>query len=50
MKRVIFWATVISGAAAAYLMYRRGEPLGKIAKETILNPTGALLGEIKQAV
>ena len=50
MKRVFFWATVFSGAAAAYLMYRRGEPLGKIAKETLLHPIGSLAGEIKQAV
>lgn len=47
MKRFIFWGTVLSGVAAAYLMYRRGESVGSIAKNTILNPVGALANELK---
>jgi hypothetical protein len=38
---------VVSGCVAAYLMYRRGESLGSIAKETIANPVGSLVSEVK---
>jgi hypothetical protein len=47
MKRVILFATVASGFVAAYLMYRRGESLGSIAKQTIINPVGSLISEVK---
>jgi hypothetical protein len=50
MKKVIFYATVISGFIAAYLMYRRGESLGTIAKQTITNPIGSLVSEVKNTV
>jgi hypothetical protein len=50
MSKVILFATVISGVIAAYLMYRRGEPLGAIAKRTITNPFGSLVSEMKDAV
>jgi len=50
LKKVIFYATVISGFIAAYLMYRRGESLGTIAKQTITNPVGALVSEVKNTV
>lgn len=46
MRRVIFWGTVIAGVAAAYLMYRRGEPLGAIASRTVSNPVGSLVTEL----
>ena len=49
MRRILFWGTVLSGATAAYLMYRRGEPLGAIAKRTLVHPLGSLASEIKQA-
>jgi hypothetical protein len=50
MKKVIFYATVISGFIAAYMMYRRGESLGAIAKQTITNPVGSLVSEVKNTV
>jgi hypothetical protein len=47
MRRVILFATVASGFVAAYLMYRRGESLGSIAKQAITNPAGSLVSEVK---
>jgi hypothetical protein len=47
MKKVILFATVASGFVAAYLMYRRGESLGSIAKQTMINPVGSLISEVK---
>jgi len=40
----------VSGCVAAYLMYRRGESLGTIARRTITNPVGSLVTEVKNAV
>ena len=50
MKRILFWATIASGVAAAYLMIRRGESLGTIARKTLTNPIGTLVTELKTAV
>jgi hypothetical protein len=50
LRRLFVLATVICGVAAAYLMYRRGEPLGAIAKKTITNPVGALASEMGNVV
>ena len=50
VRKMVLFATVISGLVAAYLMYRRGEPLGAIAKQTITNPVGSLVSEVKNAV
>lgn len=47
MSKLILFATIASGFIAAYLMYRRGEPLGTIAKQTITNPVGSLMTEVK---
>ena len=47
MKKVILFATVASGFVAAYLMYRRGESLGSIAKQTMTNPVGSLISEVE---
>jgi hypothetical protein len=47
MKKVILFATVASGFVAAYLMYRRGESLGSIAKQAMTNPVGSLISEVK---
>jgi hypothetical protein len=49
MQKLVVSATVISGVVAAYLMYRRGESLGKIAMRTILNPIGSLVSEVRNA-
>ena len=48
-KRLFFWGTIIAGAAAAYLMYRRGEPVGAIAVRTVTNPVGSLVSELETA-
>jgi hypothetical protein len=50
MRKFVFYATIVSGCVAAYLMYRRGESLGAIASRTIANPVGSLLTEVKNAV
>jgi hypothetical protein len=43
MKRILFWGTIAAGAVAAYMMYRRGEPMGTIAVRAVTNPVGSLL-------
>jgi hypothetical protein len=48
-KRLFFWGTLLAGATAAYLMYRRGESLGMIAARTVTNPVGSLVTELKTA-
>lgn len=50
MKRLFIWASLLSGAAAAYLMYRRGESLATIAKKTLTYPVGTLATELKNAL
>ena len=40
---------MLSGLAAAYMMFRRGESLGTIAERTMSNPVGALASELKSA-
>ena len=49
MRRFIFWATVASGAVAAYLMLRRGESIPRVAQRAIMNPVGSLVDEFKTA-
>lgn len=49
MRKIFVWGTVIAGGVAAYLMYKRGTPLTTIAKKTISNPVGSLVGELKGA-
>lgn len=49
MRRVLFWVTVTSGVIAAYMMFRRGEPLSQIAQKTVINPVGSLVNELKSA-
>jgi hypothetical protein len=50
LQKAILLATVVSGFIAAYLMYRRGESLGSIAKQAITNPVGSLVSEVKNSV
>jgi hypothetical protein len=50
MKRLFVWASLISGVAAAYMMYRRGESFGTIAKATVSNPVGAFASEVRNAI
>jgi uncharacterized protein (DUF697 family) len=47
MSKLILFATIASGVVAAYLMYRRGESLGTIAKQAVTNPIGSLMTEVK---
>lgn len=47
MRKMIFWGTVFSGAIAAYLMYKRGESLGTIAKKATSSPVGSLIAELR---
>jgi hypothetical protein len=49
MKKAIYWGTIVAGAAAAYMMYKRGESFGTIAKNTILNPVGSFATEVHAA-
>jgi hypothetical protein len=49
VQKLIFWGTVIAGATAAYLMYRRGASLGTIASKTLTNPVGSLVNEVQTA-
>jgi hypothetical protein len=49
VRKLIVWGSVISGCVAAYLMYKRGTPIMTIAKKTIVNPVGALVGELRGA-
>ena len=49
MRKLFFWASVASGALAAYMMYKRGESFGAIAKQTLANPVGTLAHEVKEA-
>jgi hypothetical protein len=46
-RKLITFATIASGVIAAYMMYRRGTPLPSIAKQTLLNPVGSLVSEVK---
>jgi hypothetical protein len=50
LSKVFMMVTVISGFAAAYLMYRRGESLGAIARKSITNPLGTLASEVGNVV
>ena len=49
-SKIIVYATVISGFVAAYLMYRRGESLVAIARQTVTNPVGSLVSEVQNVV
>jgi hypothetical protein len=50
LSKAILYATVISGFVAAYLMYRRGEPMFSIARKTVADPVGSLVSEVKNVV
>ena len=48
MKRLFYWVSIAAGVTAAYLMYKRGVPLGTIAKKPLTNPVGTLVSEVTQ--
>jgi hypothetical protein len=47
LGKVILYASVISGVVAAYLMYRREESMFSIVRETVTNPVGSLVSEVR---
>jgi hypothetical protein len=47
MRKLITYGTLIAGAVAAYMMYKRGESVGTIAKKATLNPIGSLISEMR---
>jgi hypothetical protein len=49
VRKLIAFATVVSGLVAAYIMFRRGASLPTIAKQTVTNPVGSLISEVKNA-
>ena len=49
VRKLIVWGSVLSGVVAAYLMYKRGTPFLTIARKTVINPVGALVGELSGA-
>jgi hypothetical protein len=49
MRKLFVWGTVVAGAVAAYLMYKRGTPITTIAKRTVSNPLGSLVTELRGA-
>ena len=48
MRKAFFWITILSGAAAAYLMYKHGKSLDDIAGSVVKDPFGSLYNEVKQ--
>ena len=50
MKRAFLWATVLTGATAAYLMYRRGVAPGTIFKDTLSHPVRSFAKELQNAM
>ena len=49
MRKAFFWITILSGAAAAYLMYKHGKSIDDIATTVIKDPFGSLYNELKQS-
>lgn len=50
LSKLIVYATIVSGFVAAYLMYKRGESLVAIARQTVTNPVGSLVSEVTKVV
>ena len=48
MRKLIYWGSILAGVYAAYLMYRRGESLGTIARRTMTNPIGTFASEVQR--
>jgi hypothetical protein len=49
MRNIIFWSTLGAAAIAAYLMYRRGESVTTIARDTTQHPVGSFVREARNA-
>jgi hypothetical protein len=50
LSKIIVYASVISRFVAAYLIYKRGEPLIAIARQTVTNPVGSLVSEVQNTI
>ena len=46
MRKAFVWATIVSGAIAAYLLYRRGVPLNQIAEDVTSHPIRSMTNEL----
>ena len=49
MRKLIFWSTIISGGIAAYLMLKKGEPVGQVASQVLQHPIGSLVDQVRSA-
>lgn len=49
MRKLLIWGSVVSGAVAAYMMYKRGESVPSIARKAITRPVGSLVHELRHA-
>jgi hypothetical protein len=49
IRKLFVAGMIVSGVAAAILMYRRGESLFGIARKAITNPVGSLVSEVETA-
>ncbi len=47
MRKFFFYATIASGALAAYLLFKRGVPVTEIAQDVLQNPFGTLVHELE---
>ena len=48
MRKILFYTTLTCGAIAAYLLFKRGVPVGEIAKDVMAHPIGTLVHELGQ--
>ena len=46
MRRIFLWTTILSGAIAAYLLYKRGVPLTEIAEDVTSHPIRSMVNEL----
>ena len=46
MRKLLFWGTILSGAIAAYLLYKKGVPPEQILTDVISHPVKTLLYEL----
>ena len=46
MRKLILWTSILSAAAAAYLMFKRGVPAREIVENIAEHPVGTLVHEL----
>ncbi len=47
MRKLVIYTTVLCGALAAYLLFKRGVPLTEIAADVVQHPIGTLIHELE---